>query len=339
MRYLSLIPLLLPALAVAQPYSAGKITDHFVEVVRLQDAGRKIEVLIAPTIGNIAYTLSVNGKNAFFLPYPTVPECREKKALPANVFLAPWSNRLDADAAFWANGKRYFLNRELDNIRWDRNKKPIHGLLLFSPHWKVTRIQADKKSAEVTSRLEFWRYPDLMAQFPFAHNLEMAYRLSEGRLEVLTRIENLANEPMPVGIGYHPFFRLHDSPHSDWRIHIPVSDQAALKSFSKEGMTVDSADGDHLVGTVEVTGLIRDSQGRARFSFEGKSEKVTVIMGPKYTAAIATSPAASEFVSFEPLAAISNGFNLAHAGAYKELQSIAPGGIWQESFWIEVSGF
>jgi len=36
------------------------------------------------------------------------------------------------------------------------------------------------------------------------------------------------------------------------------------------------------------------------------------------------------------MAAITNGFNLAHDGVYKELQSVAPGGTWRESFWMSV---
>jgi len=31
--------------------------------------------------------------------------------------------------------------------------------------------------------------------------------------------------------------------------------------------------------------------------------------------------------------------NLAQKGLYKELQSIAPGGFWQESFWIRPRNF
>ncbi len=36
---------------------------------------------------------------------------------------------------------------------------------------------------------------------------------------------------------------------------------------------------------------------------------------------------------------ITNAMNLAHSGVYKELQSIAPGGRWEESFWISASGY
>jgi aldose 1-epimerase len=35
--------------------------------------------------------------------------------------------------------------------------------------WQVVSLKADDTSAELVSRLEFWRFPELMAQFPFAH--------------------------------------------------------------------------------------------------------------------------------------------------------------------------
>jgi aldose 1-epimerase len=45
------------------------------------------------------------------------------------------------------------------------------------------------------------------------------------------------------------------------------------------------------------------------------------------------------FIAFEPMVAITNALNLAHKGAYKELQSIPPGGSWEESFWITTKGY
>jgi aldose 1-epimerase len=36
---------------------------------------------------------------------------------------------------------------------------------------------------------------------------------------------------------------------------------------------------------------------------------------------------------------VTNAFNLAHRGLYRELQSIPPGGEWKESFWITPEGF
>ena len=78
--------------------------------------------------------------------------------------------------------------------------------------------KADGKSAWVTSKLEFSKYPDYMKQFPFAHTITMTYRLANGAMEVHTRLDNQSAEPMPVAIGFHPYFALTDSVRKDWTL-------------------------------------------------------------------------------------------------------------------------
>jgi aldose 1-epimerase len=39
------------------------------------------------------------------------------------------------------------------------------------------------------------------------------------------------------------------------------------------------------------------------------------------------------------MSAVTNAFNLAHTGVYKELQAVPAGGKWRESFWVKPSGF
>ena len=53
----------------------------------------------------------------------------------------------------------------------------------------------------------------------------------------------------------------------------------------------------------------------------------------------APAPTTKGFMAFEPMVAITNALNLSQKGVYKELQSIAPGGSWEESFWITTKGF
>ena len=74
----------------------------------------------------------------------------------------------------------------------------------------------------------------------------------------------------------------------------------------------------------------------ARFHVEGGRERITVAYGPKYTVAVVYAPRGQEYICFEPMAAITNAFNLAHDGVYQELQSVAPGATWKESFWLSV---
>jgi aldose 1-epimerase len=67
-----------------------------------------------------------------------------------------------------------------------------------------------------------------------------------------------------------------------------------------------------------------------------------VVYAPKPSAS-SQNPNASaanrNFICFEPMAAVTNAMNMAHKGSYKELQSIPPGGVWTETFWVRPSGF
>jgi aldose 1-epimerase len=64
-----------------------------------------------------------------------------------------------------------------------------------------------------------------------------------------------------------------------------------------------------------------------------------VFYGPKYPIAVVYAPKGKDFICFEPMSAPTNAFNMAHAGTYKELQSVPAGGKWRESFWVQASGF
>ena len=180
--------LLLSMTSLAQNYKAEQVVDHGVSIVRLSDAAHGVEVSVAPGIGNRAYEMKVHGKNILYFPFADAGEFQKRPIMCGIPFLAPWADLLN-EPDFWANGKKYLFNMELGNVR---GNMPIHGLLVTSPLWRVTEVTADGRSARVSSRLEFWKYPDLMAQWPFAHEYEMTYSLADGALEVKTTISNQA---------------------------------------------------------------------------------------------------------------------------------------------------
>ncbi|MFX1534118.1 MAG: aldose 1-epimerase [Promethearchaeota archaeon] len=325
-------------------YTAQQVLVDSMEVIQLSDHRHHTQISIVPSIGNIAYEMKIYNKNILWMPFSNLKEFKMKPRLCGNPFLAPWANRLDHDA-FYANKKKFLLNPELDNFQRDANQKPIHGLLQFSPDWKVVSLTADDQAASVTSRLEFWRFPDLMAQFPFAHTIEITYRLQEGVLEVETFLENHSTQNMPVAIGYHPYFQLPNTLRDNWKVHLAARDHLIL---SEELIPTGERRPLSLPDPLTLTGrelddvfsnLIRDTKDQAEFFVQGKKEKISVIYGPKYTVAVVYAPKNRNIICFEPMSAITNGFNLAHTGVYKELQIISPQETWQESFWIRLSGF
>ena len=341
---LTIIAILLPLMSQAANYSAKTATVDSVDVVLLTDTSHKTEVTVLPSIGNMAYRMMVNGKNAFYNPTEDLAALKAKPAMGGVPFLWPWANRID-QTSFYANGKKYSFDLELGNLRRDGNQKPIHGLITYSPLWKVTSMQANDSAAWVTSRLEFWKYPDLMKQYPFAHTIDMTYRLSNGVLEVETAVQNHSTEAMPIVAGFHPYYQVHDAPREEWSIQIPARDKMTLSPQlipTGERTPVTTPDPLPIKGISfddVYTNLKPGPNGRSEFWVKGKNEKVTVAYGPKYTTGVIYSLPSRHFICFEPMTGITNGVNLAHAGIYKELQSIPAGGQWRESFWISTAGF
>jgi aldose 1-epimerase len=166
---------------------------------------------------------------------------------------------------------------------------------------------------------------------------------------------------MPVSIGYHPYFQLTDSPRDEWTVSIgakthwvlaankvPTGQTQPIETVfpNPRAIALQEVDLDDVFGD-----LVRDPTGAAVMSVKGKSQRLEVAVGPNYRAVVvyapkptagstASAPAANRnFICFEPMAAITNAMNMAQKGLYKELQSIAPGGVWMETFWVRPSGF
>jgi len=331
----------------AQPYTARRTGD----VVQLEDARTHTVVSIVPSVGNMAFEMRVNGTDILWWPFPSVDAFKANPAMSGVPFVGPWANRLD-EQAFYANGKRYAFDMGLGNVR---GAIPIHGFLTTNPYWTLVETRADRGSAWATSRLDFSRQPAWMKQFPFAHTIDMTYRLQGGVLEVATTIHNLSAEPMPVAIGYHPYFRLGDSRRDEWTIAVsarthwrlapnklPTGETEPIERLFRDPRAAALKDYelDDVFGD-----LVRDASGRAVMSLKGAVQRVDVAFGPNWRAAVVWAPKPNapgqdrNFVCFEPMAGITNAMNLAQKGMYNELQSIAPGGTWRESFWIRPSGF
>ena len=274
----------------------------------------------------------------------------------------------------------------------------------------------------MTCKLDFYKNPQFMKQFPFAHTITMTYRVSDGALEVHTRLDNLSTEPMPVVIGYHPIYELPDGNRNDWTVSVdakthwieipqrlPTGETQPIEKFFDADRTAIQLKNYALIDDV-FTDLVRDANGRATMKLMYNGKELHAILGPKYKTVllwstplgggggggrgggrgrrrwrgarrrrgsrprpapsgpfpvdpaqgVRTAPAPCRrrfplraarrgragaarpnrgFIAFEPMVAITNALNLAHKGIYKDLQSIPPGGSWEESFWVRTKGY
>jgi len=385
--------------AAAQRYSATQNGD----VVDLVDANAQMNVSVVWSMSN-AWRVQVKGKD-LVRTSATLADFQARPGFNGVPLLAPFANRLD-ETAFYANGKKYNFDLELGNVR---GPIPSTGYVSGSKAWQLVEAKADQRSAWVTCRLDFYKIPLFMAQFPFAHTITMTYRVSEGALEVHTRLENLSTEPMPVVIGFHPIFELPDGNRDDWTVsldakthwieipqRLPTGETQPIENFFGSDRTAIQLKKYALIDDV-FTDLIRDASGRATMKLMYSGKELDVMLGPKYKTVLAWStplpaaggrgagagagrgggqgtaaqtppppsgpfpvdpaqgvkiappavpptdgasaPTTKGFIAFEPMVAITNALNLAQKGVYKELQTIAPGASWEESFWITTKGY
>ena len=287
----------LMAMATALPSSAKQYeVSQAGGVIQLRDTARQMVVSVIPSIGNMVTEFSVNGKNVLRWPYASLEDYKARGGGASGIpFLGPWANRLD-EQAFYANGKKYSFDMDLGNVR---GAIPIHGFLSTTDLWQVVEVKADGKSAWVTSKLEVWKQPMWMKQWPFAHTVEITQRLQDGVLQVQTKITNLSAEPMPVAVGFHSYYQLTDSPREDWTITVPAKTrylltgakipsgetEAVEKLFpNRQGMLKDY-NLDDLFGDLE-----RDPQGRSHTIVKGKQQTLDIMFGPNYDAEVIYSP-------------------------------------------------
>lgn len=325
-------------------YNATQSIEDSLPVVKLSERDSASEVSISPAFGCNAYDFHLQGKKLLWNPAATLADLVAKPRLCGNPLLAPWANRIQG-MSYFANGREFQLNSKLGNLRMDQNQNPIHGLVTFTKAWKTVEVVADAQAARAHFVLEYWQHPEWLAQFPFPHRLHLHYVLKAGSLEVRTEIDNLGVAPMPVAIGFHPYFQISDAPRDEWKVRIPAKSQYVLskqltptgelvanprrEEFSLAGVVLDDVFGD----------LERRADGKAVFSVRGKQQEIRVVYGADYPIGVVYAPAGQPFICFEPMAAPTNAFNLAHEAKYAGLKSIAPGASWRESYWIEGSGF
>ncbi len=412
MRFLRLALAATFVLACAAPVAAQRYTaTRNGDLIELADTTAQMNVSVVWSMSD-AWRIRVKGHD-LVRTTESLEDFMARPGYNGMPLLAPFANRLD-QTAFYANGTKYNFDLELGNVRG-----PIvsTGFVNGTQEWELVEFKADDTGAWVTSRLDFYKLPRFMQQWPFAHTMTMTYRVSNGELEVRTRIDNMSAEPMPVVFGYHPIFELPDGNRNTWTVSVdarthwieipqrlPTGETQPIENFFNADRTAIELKNYALIDDV-FTDLIRDANGRATMKLMGHGKELHVSLGPKYgtvllwstplpaggggggrggrggapaargggpgrgaggpaaapqpsgpfpvdpaqgvrvappavpPAADAPAPTTKGFIAFEPMVAITNALNLAHTGVYKDLQSVAPGGSWEESFWISTKGY
>ncbi len=113
--------------------------------------------------------------------------------------LFPYPGRVSGDA-FEFRGRRIELPAD------PQAGNAMHGAVRWRA-WRVIDSGADSEDgAWVTTRLASLEDGIPASAWPWAFGCELRVVLRDGRLRIEVRIENASDEPMPFGLGFHPYF-------------------------------------------------------------------------------------------------------------------------------------
>jgi galactose mutarotase-like enzyme len=261
----------------------------------------ELEAVVLPSLGMLVASIRARGDELVALPGGLAAwRAGHTTGIP---LLYPWANRL-ARRRYEVGSVNVDLRR-LD-LHTDGNGLPIHGTMLARPEWEVTQLGANRTSARVTARFDFGAHDDLLASFPFPHELTVAVRLSASRLRVETAVRPTGRTPVPVAFGWHPYFQLPDRPRDEWDLQLPARAHARL---DKRGIPTGRATPEPAV-RAPLAGRVLDDlyalgTDRTLALVAGK-RRLRVTFDDHYPYAQVYAPAGKRFCAIEPMTAPTN---------------------------------
>jgi aldose 1-epimerase len=274
--------------------------ESFQETPALTLAAGGLEATFLPGVGLLGVALRHRGEDLLALP-GGVAGYRDGNVtgLP---LLAPWANRL-AGRRYRAAG----VEVDLDGVplHTDPNGLPIHGTLTAHPGWRLERLAAEPDRAVLEASLDY-TWPELLAAFPFPHQLRVEAAVTGASLQVSTTVRPTGERPVPVAFGWHPYLRLPGPRRAAWRLLLPDREHLELDGrglpTGRSGHEPAEADpvGERTFDDLYVLGEDR------RLGLEADGRRLLVHYGDGYPYAQVFAPAGAEFVCLEPMTAPTN---------------------------------
>jgi aldose 1-epimerase len=278
----------------------------------------ELRLVVAPETGASVVALEAR-RDGRWVPVlrPTPPAALlDRNPSPMALFLlAPWSNRIERARFTWRSR----------DVRLRANTPEgyaIHGDLRRNP-WRL--VAHDHASCEL--RLASRDVADF--NFPFPLEAAVCYALDGARFTARLVVRNAGTEPMPCGLGFHPWFpRAGAGKERDARLRFaahfvypPMPSGPARPAPPEFTFAQERA-----IGTCEMNHCFRDWDGRARLVDPEHAIACELAAGESLRHVVVFTPPDRPCYAVEPVSICNNGFNLHAAGqAGTGTRELAPG--------------
>jgi galactose mutarotase-like enzyme len=247
--------------------------------------------------------------------------------------LYPWANRLGR-RRFTVAGQAVAIDPEATPLRLDDGGLPMHGLLAAATGWEVERHEAVGDGARLAARFDFAAHAELLAAFPFAHEIAVEVTLAGPVLTIATTVRASGGVAVPIAFGYHPYLRLPGVARSEWLVEVPVHEQLRLDArMLPTGERVDAEVHDGRLGARTFDAAFAAPRDGAPFALAGGGRRIELAFLQGYPYAQVFAPDADDVIAFEPMTAPTNA--LVDGGP--ELPLLAAGAEYPAAFAITLA--
>jgi aldose 1-epimerase len=267
-------------------------------------AAGPLEATFVPRLGMVGVSLRHAGEELLDRR-AGLEAYRDTGAVMGVPLLHPWANRLARDELL-VHGRRVRLAGS-QLVRRDEHGLAIHGLLGAHPGWSVHELDADGHAARLVAGLDSAADADLIAAFPFPHELVLEATVTAQALRIATTVRATGTVAVPVAFGFHPYLRIPGVDRADWQVALPARrrfelDARGLPTGRRRG---EAAAAFRLAGRTFDDGYDGIGDG-ATFSVSGAGLEIAVTHERGYPAAQVFSPYGAEYICFEPMTAPTN---------------------------------
>jgi galactose mutarotase-like enzyme len=291
-----------------------------------------IEAAFVPGAGMVGCSLRHRGEELLGQRGGLEAYVAERKTMGIPL-LYPWANRL-SERRFKVAGREVVIDPEATPLRLDDRGLPMHGLLSAATGWELHANEATPDGARLAARFDYAAHDDLLAAFPFAHELLFEAELAGPTLTIAVTVRASGGVAVPVSFGFHPYLRLAGVDRLDWAVEIPVAERLVLDASmipTGERAAADVTPG--LLGSRTFDDAYVAPPDGAPFVLEGGGRRVELAFVSGYPYAQVFAPAEDDVIAFEPMTAPTNA--LIDGG--DELPFVAPGDSYRAAFSITVT--
>lgn len=227
--------------------------------------------------------------------------------------LVPYSNRVGHRRFHW-QGQEHQLAANFEDY-----PHTLHG---------VARLRAWTVLSSSATQAEMVYRHTADADWPFAFDVHQRFGLTPQGLRVGLAITNRAEQPQPVGLGWHPYFE----PRPQARLHLDVTERWDGDAEGLAKTVVPQAGIHDAVADLDLDNCYGGWQGPALIS----DAQLALRLTSSLPYVVVYTPTTKPFYCVEPVSHVSNAIQMADPAAHG-LRTLAPGATFDAWMQLDIA--